>query len=129
MAARARLDVDTIAVGTYCELGEVASRFDGDLLVLTPWRPFGPELELDPALERRVVHTVGRLDDLEALLARSPEARVVLERRTSMLRHGFDAAGLRAAGALVRSRPGPACTAPPSTSPSTRARTWRRCCG
>ena len=33
--------VDTLAVGTYEELPEVASRFDGDLLVLTPWRPFG----------------------------------------------------------------------------------------
>ena len=61
-------DLDTIAVGTYSELETVASRFDGDLLVLTPWRPFGPELELDVALERRVVHTVGRLEDLVALL-------------------------------------------------------------
>ncbi len=35
------LGVDTLAVGTYDELPEVASRFSGDLLVLTPWRPFG----------------------------------------------------------------------------------------
>ena len=98
-------DVDTIAVGTYSELGELAPRFDGDLLVLTPWRPFGPELALDETLERRVVHTVGRLEDLDALLERRPDARVVLERRTSMLRHGFDAAGLRAAGDLLRRRP------------------------
>ena len=32
------LGVDTLAVGTYGELTEVSSRFDGDLLVLTPWR-------------------------------------------------------------------------------------------
>ena len=32
---------DTLAVGTYDELAEVARRFAGDLLVLTPWRPFG----------------------------------------------------------------------------------------
>ena len=37
--------LDTIAVGTYAELGEAASRFGGDLLVLTPWRPFGGALE------------------------------------------------------------------------------------
>lgn len=96
--------VDTIAVGTYSELDAIASRFDGDLLVLTPWRPFGPELELDERLERRVVHTVGRLEDLTALLDRRPDARVVLERRTSMLRHGFDADQLRAAGRLLRER-------------------------
>lgn len=98
--------IDTLAVGTYSELGELAPRFDGDLLVLTPWRPFGPELALDEALERRVVHTVGRLDDLAALLARRPRARVVVERMTSMRRHGFDAAGLRAAGSLLRRHPG-----------------------
>ncbi len=97
-------EVDTVAVGTYSELTTVAPRFDGDLLVLTPWRPFGPELALDERLERRVVHTVGRLEDLTALLERRPTARVVLERRTSMLRHGFDAAGLRAAGRLLAER-------------------------
>ncbi len=35
------LGVDTVAVGTYDELPEVATRFAGDLLVLTPWRPVG----------------------------------------------------------------------------------------
>jgi alanine racemase len=83
------LGVDTLAVGTYEELPEVASRFDGDLLVLTPWRPFVDDLR--PALADRVIHTVGRADDLDALLDRQPRARVVLERMTSMLRHGFAA--------------------------------------
>ena len=50
------LGVDTIAVGTYEELPEVASRFDGSLVVLTPWRPFVPLL--DPDLAKRVIHTV-----------------------------------------------------------------------
>src|SRR3954454_15556471 len=54
------LGVDTIAVGMYDELPHVASRFDGDLLVLTPWRPFGSALEVDPGLAGRVVHTVTR---------------------------------------------------------------------
>ena len=36
-----------IAVGTYDEVAEAASRYAGDLLVLTPWRPFGAALDLD----------------------------------------------------------------------------------
>jgi alanine racemase len=89
------LGVDTVAVGTYPELGEIAPRFTGDLLVLTPWRPFSPEL--DPATARRVIHTVSRPEDLTALLARDPRARFVLERLTSMKRHGMTAAQLRTA--------------------------------
>lgn len=89
------LGLDTLAVGTYEELAEVASRFQGSLLVLTPWRPFSPKL--DDASAARVIHTVGRLSDLADLLARDPRARIVLERRTSMLRHGFDARELREA--------------------------------
>ena len=46
------LGVDTLAVGTYDELPEVASRYDGDLLVLTPWRPFGAAVELADPLQR-----------------------------------------------------------------------------
>ena len=97
------LGVDTIAVGTYDELGHVAQRFDGSLLVLTPWRPFGAALEVDPALAHRLVHTIGRVSDLEDLLTRQPDARFVLERMTSMQRHGFSARTLwAAAGALSR---------------------------
>ncbi len=99
------LGADTVAVGTTHELAEVAPRFDGDLLVLTPWRPFETAaLEgLDPG---RVLHTVGRLADLQALIEQPGRARVVLERMTSMKRHGFTARGLREAVALVRSRGG-----------------------
>ena len=93
------LGCDTLAVGTYAELPEVATRFSGDLLVLTPWRPFGPALEVPEALRRRVLHTVSRVEDLRDLRQRTPEARFVLELVTSMLRHGLDAAGLRAAAA------------------------------
>jgi alanine racemase len=89
------LGCDTLAVGTYEELPEVASRFDGDLLVLTPWRPFGAGLELEPALARRVIHTVGRAEDLAGLLDRQPDARYVLEKLTSMYRHGLTAVELR----------------------------------
>jgi alanine racemase len=81
------LSVDTLAVGTYEELPEVATRFAGDLLVLTPWRSFQPAPE--PAVARRVVHTVSRPEDLGALLEAQPGARFVLELETSMRRHGM----------------------------------------
>lgn len=100
------LGVDTVAVGTYPELAEVAPRYDGDLLVLTPWRPFGPALEVDPSLERRVIHTVSRVEDLAPLLAAHPRARVVLELVTSMRRHGLTRRGLEAAADEVRRHPG-----------------------
>ncbi|MEO9322326.1 alanine racemase [Nocardioides sp. C4-1] len=96
------LGVDTIAVGTYEELPEVASRFDGSLLVLTPWRPWQPDLE--PALAARVIHTIGRVDDVDALLTRQPGSRIVLELLTSMQRHGFSARGLWDAAEHLRGR-------------------------
>ncbi len=99
------LGVDTIAVGTYDELEHVESRFDGSLLVLTPWRPFDVALEVDPALADRVIHTIGRVEDLEDLLGRQPDARLVLERMTSMQRHGFSARGLWAAASILQRFP------------------------
>jgi hypothetical protein len=73
-------------------------------MVLTPWRPTGPlpPESLDPA---RVIHTVSRLADLLALLDRQPGARIVLERLTSMRRHGMSAEELRAAARLLANRP------------------------
>ncbi len=88
------LGVDTLAVGTYEELPDVMQRYDGSLLVLTPWRPFS-KAPLDP----RVIHTVGRLEDLEALADQGRSSgqrpRVALERMTTMLRHGFTPKELR----------------------------------
>jgi alanine racemase len=92
-----RLGVDTLAVGTYGEVVAAAAAFDGSILVLSPWRPFEPEVVYGD----RLIHTVGRLPDLEQLAARDDRARVVLERMTSMRRHGFSARELRAAGAAV----------------------------
>ena len=98
------LGVDTLAVGTYHELPEVMQRFDGDLLVLTPWRPTHSVLpeSLPP---RRVIHTVSRLADLLALLDHDPGVRVVLERMTSMRRHGMSTEELRSAAQLIDRRP------------------------
>ena len=94
------LGVDTIAVGTYGEVSEVSRRFGGSILVLTPWRSFEPTAVFGDHL----IHTVGRLSDLEALCARGDRPRVVLERMTSMLRHGFSARDLREAGDLLSAR-------------------------
>jgi alanine racemase len=94
------LGVDTVAVGTYEEIPEIEQRYDGSMLVLTPWRPFNPAPD-----NPRVIHTVGRIEDLTALAehgaASGVRPRIAVERLTSMLRHGFCASGLREAGRLV----------------------------
>jgi len=99
------LGVDTLAVGTYDELPEVTARYPGSVLVMTPWRPFGAGLEIDPAVAARVIHTVSRTEDLTDLLTRQPDARFVLERTTSMLRHGLSARDLWAAARIVGEHP------------------------
>lgn len=92
------LGCDTIAVGTYREVSQVASRFDGDIVVLEPWRPFTADVPYGP----RVIHTVGRVADLTALGGRADRPRVTLEGLTSMRRHGFSPTDLRAAGRAAR---------------------------
>jgi hypothetical protein len=99
LARRAEwLGVDTLAVGTYAEVPEVEKRFAGDILVLEPWRPFLPDLRH----EARIIHTVGRAEDLAALGARGDTPRVVLEALTSMHRHGFAAEDLIQAARTAR---------------------------
>jgi Alanine racemase, N-terminal domain len=94
------LGADLMAVGTYEEAPQALDRFGGDVLVLTPWRPFAPAAQ-DP----RLVHTVGRVEDLKALAAAGPRPpRVLLEGLTSMRRHGLspqDLRGLAGPGAGV----------------------------
>jgi len=92
------LGADTIAVGTYAEIDEVRQRFSGDILVLEPWRPFLPALAYDD----RIVHTVGRPEDLAALGDTEGTPRVVLEALTSMNRHGFDIDALAAISGSAR---------------------------
>jgi alanine racemase len=86
-----RLGADTIAIGTYAEVEHVTDVFSGSIMVLSPWRPFEARATYDP----RLVHTVGRLEDLAALAAAGESPRVVVELLTSMRRHGFTARGLR----------------------------------
>lgn len=82
------LGSDLLAVGTYDDLPQVRSRFDGDLLVMSPWRP-GRQHRDDVPADPRLVHTVGRPEDLEALAASGERHRVLLEGLTSMRRHGL----------------------------------------
>ncbi len=98
LAAEAgRLGLDTIAVGTYAEVPAALETFAGDVMVLTPWRPFFADVVHDS----RVVHTVGRVDDVAALAQHHPGSRVVLEGETSMARHGFDRHELASAVAVL----------------------------
>ena len=99
------LEVETIAVGTYEELPEVADRYAGDLLVLSPCRSFADPDTLAAKHRHRVVHTVGRLEDLGPLLDAEPSARIVLERLSSMKRHGLSAADLATAVREVSAHP------------------------
>jgi alanine racemase len=91
-----QLGADTVAVGTYAEVEPVLEHFSGSVLVLSPWRPF----EARALYSDRLVHTIGRLDDLAGIreAAQVSRPRVVLELVTSMRRHGFTARDLRAAG-------------------------------
>lgn len=99
LARRAEwLGADTVAVGTYREAPEVLRRFRGDVVVMEPWRPF----TADVPYGGRVIHTVGRGDDLAALAAAAESPRVALEGITSMRRHGFDAADLSSARGRAR---------------------------
>jgi alanine racemase-like protein len=85
----ARLGADTLAVGTHEELPAVADVFPGDLLLLTPLRPFSSDgRESD---DPRLIHTVSRVADLQALVDAPGEPRVIVELFTSMRRHGVPA--------------------------------------
>jgi hypothetical protein len=97
-------DVGLLAVGTYDEVPEVAERCSGDLLVLTPWRPFQCGDDLPGAVRRRLVHTVSRPEDLASLLDREPDARFVLEQLTSMRRHGMTRRELEQASQTISTR-------------------------
>ncbi len=122
------LGVDTLAVGTYDELPEIASRFDGDLLVLTPWRPFGAALEIDPAYARRVVHTLGRPGrrrrPARAAAGRPIRARAHDQHEPARLLR--PRAATAPWGALAEERDSPASH---STSRSPTALTSTRCTG
>jgi hypothetical protein len=95
LAAEAQhLGADVLAVGTPEECTQVAGLFTGDLLVLSPYRSFAADPGVAP---ERLIHTISRLEDLDALLATDPRARIVLARITSTRLHGLTARELRVA--------------------------------
>ncbi|WP_026877943.1 alanine racemase [Jiangella gansuensis] len=96
-AEAAELGAPTLAVGTYEELAAVTGPFAGDVLVLTPWRPWQPAGGDDDHL----VHTVSRLEDLRRLADAPGRPRVVVELLTSMRRHGLEQADLPAVAELL----------------------------
>ena len=97
-----RLGADLIAVGTYAEVPSALEAFSGDVLVLSPWRPFLTDRHaVEPAADPRVIHTVGRVEDVAAMAALAPTGRVVVEGETSMSRHGLDRHELAAAVAAL----------------------------
>lgn len=98
--------LDMIAVGTYLELRQAGSAFDGDLLVLTPWRPTGASLDIPETLSDRVIHTLSRVTDVSDVLERTPDARFVLEQLTSMRRHGMTRRELLQAAELLEGQDG-----------------------
>lgn len=85
-AEAAALGVPTLAVGTYEEISDVSLPFPGDVLVLSPWRPWN---DLGPTDDGKVIHTVSRLTDLRDLAESDRRPRVVVEVLTSMRRHGI----------------------------------------
>ncbi len=105
-AEAARLGCDVVAVGTAEEVPAVRAGvgtsssagasggsgagpgFAGDVVVLTPWRPGDPVAEgvlSDP----HVITTLSRVEDVAAVAAAHPGARVILETLTSMARYGM----------------------------------------
>lgn len=75
-----RFDTDLLAVGTTYEAAKIKDFFDGDLLVLTPYR-----LGEDPVpLPDRVIRSVSSVEGVRGLVG----ARVVVEVMSTMKRHG-----------------------------------------
>lgn len=87
------LDLRLLGVGTYDEAREALRSFDGDVLVLSPWRSFIHNLVYDD----RIIHTLGRVEDIRTLAQTAPGSRIVIEGETSMARHGLDRHAIAAA--------------------------------
>ena len=100
----AALGVDTVAMGTYAEAAEALAHGSfGTVAVLEPWRPSclpaqearqedgAGHVASVPASDPRVLHTVGRVEDLEAIAGAAGPVRVAVEVLTSMHRHGIGA--------------------------------------
>lgn len=89
-----KLRSDALAVGIAEEVVPVRTAgWYRDIVVLNPWRP-GDTAATDLLADPRVITTVSRASDLEAVKRSHPHARVQLEMQTSMRRHGLLASDL-----------------------------------
>src|SRR5918998_552667 len=84
----AALGVDTVAVGVAKEVKRVRRYFDGDIVILQPWDAADEEAHACLA-DPKVITTVSRLADLDAIADSDLEPRVLVEVQTSMRRHGI----------------------------------------
>ncbi len=102
LASEARLlGVDTLAVGLAGEVSAArAGGWDGDIVVLTPWSASDP-VATELLSDDRVITTIGRVDDLAAVVRDHAGARVVLERLTSMKRFGLVASDLHVVAPML----------------------------
>jgi hypothetical protein len=89
----ARLGAPMLAVGTVAEAAEAICWFDGEVLVLTPYR-VGEE---PAALLRQVVRTATSIEAVQALAG----TQVVVECMTSLSRHGIAKADLAQLAAVA----------------------------
>lgn len=90
LAAEAQdFDGDVIAVGIPREAARILDAgWRGDVVILNPWRP-ADRLARELLPNSQVISTVSHLEDLVAIRAVNPHARVQLELLTSMRRHGI----------------------------------------
>ena len=99
--AATELGSDTIGVGVAAEVPLVQPHFAGDVVILQPWDS-SDEAARKALTEPRVITTVSRLADLEAIADSDLEPRVLVEVLTSMRRHGIPAARLGSVTPLLQ---------------------------
>ncbi len=91
--AATELGSDTIGVGVAAEVPLVRPHFAGDVVILQPWDS-ADEAARAALTDPRVITTVSRLADLDAIADSDLEPRVLVEVLTSMRRHGIPPADL-----------------------------------
>lgn len=101
------LGVDTVAVGTAGEAGEVLQSFSGDAIVLEPFCE--AEVPASDGVHARTVRTLGRMAAVDAVLDAAGAGDVgpfVVEIDSSMHRHGVQLSDIAKAGQRLRSLAG-----------------------
>lgn len=95
-----RLGVDTVAAGTAREVAGLREAYAGDIVILQPWDSRN-ERAVGLLADPRVITTVSRLADLQAIATLGQRPRVLVEVLTSMRRHGLRLDDLAPAAELL----------------------------